>query len=233
MLIVIEFTNAQARFLKTLLPAGGASATFFLAALTPRFAFFFFCAAVTVAAGAFLPLLITVVAFEVAEILLWLLTVRISATGGGASTPRFGRVDVGLVAAAVGFVTFRPVAGLPRIGFGFSATASARCAVAAMAADLAGEVGLVGGSCFDGLINFRGEAGCETYCFCGEPKTGRMGDCGRVRELEDLGESTVEGFVTWREGALAAVLGLFFGFGRFWAGSGVFSLSAFSMCSLR
>ena len=174
--IISKFTNAHARFLKTLLPAGGASTTFFLAALTPMFAFFFFCAAVTVAAGAFLPLLITVVAFEVVEILLWLLTVRISGIGGGASTPRFGRVDVALVAAAAELVAFRPVAAFPRIGFAFSATASARCAVAAIAADFAGDIGLAGESCLDGLISLRGDAGCERYCFWGEPKTGRRGD---------------------------------------------------------
>lgn len=39
-----------------------------------------------------------------------------------------------------------------------------------------------------GLPGFRGEAGRPTNCwegFCGET---RNGDCGKVRELEDLGE---------------------------------------------
>ena len=127
------------------------------------------------ATGAFLPLVTTVVAFEVVEIVLWLLTVRISGIGGGASTPRLGRVDVGLVLAVVGLVGFRPVAPFPRVGFGFSATASAICVVAAIAADFAGDIGLVGESNFEGLINLSGDAGCERYCFWGELKAGRTG----------------------------------------------------------
>ena len=47
-----------------------------------------------------------------------------------------------------------------------------------------------------------------------------------------MGESTVEGFVTWREEPLTVFFGLFLGFGIFCAGSSVFSLSAFSKCSL-
>ena len=136
---------------------------------------FFFCAAAEVAVGAFLPLFTTVVAFELVEKVLWLLTVRTSGIGGGASTPRLGRVDVSLV-FAVGLVGFRPVAPFPRVGFGFSATASAKCVVAAIAADFAGDIGFVGESSFDGLINLSGDAGCERYCFWGEPKSGRTGD---------------------------------------------------------
>lgn len=141
--------------------------------------------------------------------------------------PRLGRVEAGLVAAAA----FRPVVALPRIALGFSASTSTSWVVAAMAADLAGETGFANVNCFEGLMGFR-ETGRKRWDFWGEPSVGRMGDWGRVRELDDLGESTVDGFVTWREGALAAVFGLFFGFGRFCAGSGVFSLSSFSMCSL-
>ena len=166
----------HALFLSTLLPAGGASSIFFLAALTPTLVSFFFCAAAVVAAGAFLPLFTTVVAFEVVEIVLWLLTVRISGIGGGASTPRLGRVDVGLVIADVGLIGFRPVAPLPRVGFGFSATASAICVVAAIAADFAVDTGLLGENNFEGLINLSGDAGCERNCFWGEPRTGRTGD---------------------------------------------------------
>ena len=216
-----------ALFLKTLLPAGGASATFFPAALTPTFRAFFFWAAAVVAFCALPPFFTTVVAFEVVETVLWLLTVRDSGIGGG-SIPRFGRVVAVLVAGAA----FRPVAAFPRIALGFSASTSTSWVVAAMAADLAGEIGFANVNCFEGLIGFRGETGRERWDFWGEPSVGRMGDWGRVRELDDLGESTVDGFVTWREGALAAVFGLFFGFGRLCAGSGVFSLSSFSMCSL-
>ena len=69
-------------------------------------------------------------------------------------------------------------------------------AMAARAADLAGESCLDGESCFDGDTGFKGEAGRERWDFWVEPNAGRMGECGRVRELEDLGERTVEGLVT-------------------------------------
>jgi len=58
-----------------------------------------------------------------------------------------------------------------------------------------------------------------------------MGEWGNVRELEDLGERTVEGLVTCRLGPVAVVLVRFLGLG-IWPGSGVFSLSAWSKWSL-
>ena len=102
----------------------------------------------------------------------------------------------------------------------------------ATAANLAGEPGTAKENCFEGLAGFNGDAGRERWGFWGEPKTGRTGDRS-VREFRDLGESTVEGFVTWREGGLAVFFGLFLGFGILCAGSGVFSLSALSKCSLQ
>ena len=71
----------------------------------------------------------------------------------------------------------------------------------------------------------RGEAGRETWDFGGAPNGGLTGERGSVRELEDLGDRTVDGLVTWR---LVATAGLtrFLGAGMSCDGSGVFSLSA-------
>ena len=110
------------------------------------------------------------------ESLLWLLTVRSSDTGRGASAARLERVDATFEAAVMGPVAFRPAVAFTRPGLGFSATISATCVVAAIAADFAGETGFVGDSCFEGLINLRGDAGRERYCFWGEPNAGRTGD---------------------------------------------------------
>lgn len=158
--------------------------------------------------------LITVVAFEVVDVVLWLLTVRNSGTAGG-SIPRFERVDVAFVACAARPAAFRPAVAFPRVALGFSATMSAKWLVAAIAADLAGENGFANVNCFEGLNGFRGDTGRERCCFWGDPRVGRTGDWGRFRGLDDFGDSTVEGFVTWREGAVAAVFVLFFGFGKF------------------
>ena len=65
----------------------------------------------------------------------------------------------------------------------------ARLAVAAAAAALVGDASLTG------EMNFRGDAGCAEYNFCGDFMSGRIGDWGNVRELADLGERTVDGFV--------------------------------------
>ena len=65
----------------------------------------------------------------------------------------------------------------------------ARLAVAAAAAFLAGDASLIGET------GFRGDVGNAKYDFCGDLSSGRIGDWGRVRELADLGERTVDGFV--------------------------------------
>ena len=107
----------------------------------------------------------TVVAFEVVDRVLWLLTVRISGTGGG-SIPRFERVDAGLATTGTAaLAALRPAPGLPLVGLGFSATMSARLAVAAIAADLAGDSGLAKVNCFEGLMGFRGDRGRERWLF--------------------------------------------------------------------
>ena len=222
--------RTYALFLKILLPAGGASATFFPAALTPSLTFFFWAADAVVFWDR-PPFFTTVVAFEVVDVLLWLLTVRISGMGGG-SIPRFERVDAGFVGAAAFVVGFRPAVAFPRATLGLLVAGSAMWFVAATAANLAGEPGVTNENCFEGLAGFNGDTGRERWSFWGEPKTGRTGDWS-VREFRDLGESTLEGFVTWREGALVAFFGRFLGFGILCAGSGVFSLSAFSKCSLQ
>ncbi len=125
----------------------------------------------------------------------------------------------------MGFVAFLPAPAFARVALGFSATMFASMAVAAMAADLAGESCLDGESCFEGNISFKGEAGPERCDFCGEHSAGRMGEWGRVRELEVLGERTVEGLVTCRLVPVTVVLVRFLGLG-IWPGAGVFSLSA-------
>lgn len=170
-------------------------------------------------------------AFEVVDTSLLLLAILTSTATCGATAPRFALVAAGFEAAAVGFVAFLPAAAFPRVVLGFSTTILATVAVAAMAADLAGESCFDGESCFEGDMGFSGEAGRERCDFCGEPSTGRIGEWGRVRELEDLGERTVQGLVTCRLGPVVVVLVRFLGLG-IWPGSGVFSLSAWSRWSL-
>lgn len=110
-------------------------------------------------------------AFDVVETSLLLLAVLISATALVAPAPRLALVAGGFEAAAVGFVAFLPAPAFARVALGFSATMFARMAVAAMAADLAGESCLDGErcldgeSCFDGDIGFKGEAGRERCDF--------------------------------------------------------------------
>lgn len=176
-------------------------------------------------------------AFEVVETSLLLLAILVSATACVAPAPRLALVAIGFEAAAVGLVAFLPTPAFARVALGFSTTMFARAAVAAMAADLAGESCLDGKSCldgescFDGDIGFKGEAGRERFDFCGEHSADRMGEWGIVRELEDLGERMVEGLVTCRLGPVAVGLVRFLGLG-IWPGSGVFSLSAWSKWSL-
>ena len=77
-----------------------------------------------------------------------------------------------------------------------------------------------------GDAGFNGEAGRARYDFGGDASIGLIGGRGRVRELDDFGESTLEGSVTCRLGCIAVVLVRFLGLGICWFGSGVFSLSA-------
>lgn len=83
-------------------------------------------------------------AFDVVEISLLLLAILVSATACVAPAPRLGLITAGFEAMAVGFVAFRPAPAFARVVLGFSTTMFARIAVAAMAADLAGEI------CLDG-----------------------------------------------------------------------------------
>lgn len=103
----------------------------------------------------------------------------------------------------------------------------ARFAVAAAAAALAGDANLIGD------IGFRGDVGCAKYNFCGDLSSGWTGDWGRVRELADLGESTVDGFVAWRDFAVVVILARFLGLGIASIDWALFSLSAEFIASLR
>lgn len=103
----------------------------------------------------------------------------------------------------------------------------ARLAVAAAAAVLAGDASLIGEN------GFKGEVGSAKYDFCGELSSGRIGDWGRVRELADLGERTVDGFVACRDFAVVAILARFLGLGITSIDWAPFSFSADSIASLR
>ena len=94
------------------------------------------------------------------DVLLWLLTVRVSGMGGG-SMPRFERVEAGFVAVAAFVVPFRPAGAFPRAALGWLVTRSARWFVAAIAANLAGELGVANENCFEGLAGFNGDTGRE------------------------------------------------------------------------
>lgn len=110
-------------------------------------------------------------AFDVVETSLPLLAILASATACVAPAPRLALVVAGFEAVAVGLVAFLPAPAFARVALGFSATMLARVAVAAMAADLAGESCLNGKSCldgescFEGDIGFKGEAGRERCDF--------------------------------------------------------------------
>lgn len=178
----------QALFRNTLRAGAGASApgaTFLPTACT--LTSFFLLAAV----GAFFALLTIVVPSDALDILLVLLTFRISSGSCVGPAPLFARVFAAFV--AVGLLALRAVPALGRPNLAFAPTIVARLAVAAAAAALAGDVV---GTTLIGERGFRGEAGRETYDFCGEHRTGRTGDCGNVREFADLGERTVDGLVT-------------------------------------
>ena len=103
----------------------------------------------------------------------------------------------------------------------------ARLAVAAAAAAFAGDANLTGET------DFRGDVGFAKYDFCGDLSSGRIGDWGRVRELADLGERTVDGSVTWRDFAVVVILARFLGLGIASMDWALFSLFAESILSLR
>ena len=221
----IRSVPSHGLFRSTLLPAAGPStfalaATFFPAALS---ATFFFAA---VEGGALPRFLTTVVPVEVLEMLLLLLTDRFAGASGTTGAPRFDLVTASFGAAG-GFVALRAGAGLPRASFGSSLTEPAIVAGAATVVSLAGE------AAFRGEAGFRGETGRARYDFCGEPNGGRIGENGRVRELEDLGESTVDGLVTCRLFVAAVVLVRFFGWGIWSARLGAFSWSIVDIVSLK
>lgn len=155
------FDNSQskqkhdhARFRKTLLSAGGASAlaaaTFFPAARTPTVRFFFLLAAVMTAVFNFPPFFMIVVPVDVLEALLLLLADRFSI--GTFNIPRFGLVAAGL-AVADGLVAFRPVLAFALVGLPLSFVTIVKSAAAVIETALAGEADL------NGSIGFSGEAG--------------------------------------------------------------------------
>lgn len=152
-----------------------------------------------------------------------LLTFRTSSGSCVGPAPLFARVFPTIV--LVRLLAFRVVPAFERPLLDFSSAMLARLAVAAAVAALTGDTVLIAEK------GFSGEARCERYDFCGEHRAGRIGDWGRVRELADLGERTVEGLVTWRDGPLATLV-RFLGFGISSTDPAVFSLSADSMTSL-
>ena len=96
---------------------------------------------------------------------------------GGGSIPRFERVEACFVAIVAAWpLAFRPVVAFPRATLGLLMAKSATWFVAAIAANLAGELGATNENCFEGLAGFKGDTGRERWSFWGEPKTGRTGD---------------------------------------------------------
>lgn len=143
--------NAQARVRSTRRPAAGASAfalaTFFPAALTPTP----FLVGALAAGGAFAFDFTTVVPVDVAEVLLLLLTVRVSVAVGPVGAPLLGRT-ADVLGSIAGFDALRPVAATVRPDFGFSPTICARVVVAARTAVLAGDATLIGDAGFSGEV---------------------------------------------------------------------------------
>lgn len=148
--------NHHARFRNTLLSVGGAStpaaATFFPAARTPTLRFFILLVAVVTAVFNFLPFLMIVVPADVVEVLLLLLTDRLSI--GTFNISRLDLVAAGL-AVADGLVAFRPELVFARVGLALSFVMLVMFAVTVIAAAFAGEADL------NGSIGLSGEAGRE------------------------------------------------------------------------
>lgn len=219
----------QARFLKTLLPGGGPSttrATFFVVVLALVFTFLVLFAEAATAAT-LPPLRIIVVPVEVADVLLVLLTDRVSVET--LFTPRFGLVTAGLLIGldTCGLLVLRLNAlAFPRVDFVLLTITLTVFSAAAITADLAGVAS------FGGIIGFNGDAACERCGFCDRSCIECVGDWRRVRELDDLGESTVDGFGAWRDACPAAIFARFLGFGIGKLGSEAFSLPELSISSL-
>lgn len=218
------------RFLSTLLPGGGPStavAVFFTIGLTPVLRALFLVAGGALAAAVLPPFLIIVVPVEVLEVLLVLLTDRISV--GPLLTPRLGLDTTGLLVGfgACGLLALRPnVLAFDRVDLVLPMTTLTAFRVAASAADLAGAIN------FGGIIGFSGETGREIFVFCEGSRIVCIGGWGRVRELDDFGESIVEGFGAWRDVCPAVTFVRFLGFGSKWVESEAFSLPEFSISSL-
>ena len=84
-----------------------------------------------------------------------MLATRTSTAGCVVPAALFAFVLAAFAVAVFGFVAFRPVVALPRVALAFSVAKLAKFAVAAAAANLAGDI------CFDGDNGFSGEAGRE------------------------------------------------------------------------
>lgn len=226
----VERKSHHVRFLKTLLPGGGPStvvAAFFVTGLAPVLRTLILLAGGALAAAVLLPFLIIVVPVEVPEVLLVLLTDRIS--DGPLLTPRLGLVATGLLIGfgACGLLAWRPnVPAFARVDLVLPMTTLTAFRVAAIAVDLAGAIS------FGGIIGFNGEAGRERFVFCSGSCIVCIGDWGRVRELDDFGESIVDGFGAWRDACPAVTFVRFLGFGSRWVGSEAFSLPELSISSL-
>lgn len=136
---------------------------------------------------------------DAAEVLLLLLTVRVSTAVGAVGAPLLERAADPL-GSEIGFDALRPVPATVLPDFGFSPTMFARVVVAARTALLAGDAILIGDA------DFSGDVGRERCGLWAEPRGGRMGDGGTVRELDDFGDKTQDGLVTWRD--CTAVVGL-------------------------
>ena len=126
---------------------------------------------------------------DVAEVLLVLLTDRVS--GGILFTPRFGLVTAGLLIGLGACVlpALRPnMLAFSRVDFDLPTTTLTLFRVGAAAVDWAGTAN------FGGIEGLNGEVGRERLAFSGESYVICVGGWRRVRELDDLGESTVDGF---------------------------------------
>lgn len=203
-----------------------AGAAFFTIGLVLVLAALFLLARAALAVIILPPFLVIVVPVEVLEVLLVLLTDRISV--GPLLTPRLGLVTTGLFVdlGGCGLLALRPnVPAFARVDLVLPMTTLTAFRVAASAADLAGAIN------FGGITGFSGETGREIFVFCNGSCIACIGDWGSVRELDDFGESIVEGFGAWRDARPAVTFARFLGFGR-WLESETFSLPELSISSL-
>lgn len=164
---------------------------------------------------------------EVLDVLLVLLTDRISV--GPLFAPLLGLDTTGLLigfGACVLLALRSIVVAFARVDLVLPMTTLTALRVAASAADLAGAIN------FGGMTGFNGETGREIFVFCNGSCIACIGDWGRVRELDDFGESIVEGFGTWRDACPAVAFARFLGFGSGWLESEAFSLPELSISSL-